>query len=317
MKIEKPGVMRSIAIVISIVAIGYFVLVFGRLWQASAFGALATRPVLAATAVACVFALLAHCVAGGAMRAILRAFGRPVSHAAAQAILLTSQFAKYLPGNVGPWIGRPVLAARFGVPVGSTLRSLVYESLLTIAVGGLVGLGLTAVRAFGTGGGIDRELVFIVGCVTLAVLVATQLVPIGERLVSRWLSRTASDDSILGRLLQLKLAMGYGLNFLLAGAGFALIAWALGIDLPLFAAIGGYALAWIAGFVVPGPPAGLGVREAVLIGLMHGSVDAESAAQLVVAHRLATTAADLAGFAIGVWLLRRAGVSRPGGTSAT
>src|SRR3546814_6780064 len=56
--------------------------------------------------------------------------------------------------------------------------------------------------------------------------------------------------------------------------------------------IGAFTTSWIAGFVVPGAPAGLGVREVVLTAWLAGALPPATAVLLVVALRIATTIAD-------------------------
>ena len=52
------------------------------------------------------------------------------------------------------------------------------------------------------------------------------------------------------------------------------------------------ALAWAAGFVVPGSSAGLGVREAVLTVALESALGAEASVVVALALRLVTTAGD-------------------------
>jgi hypothetical protein len=52
------------------------------------------------------------------------------------------------------------------------------------------------------------------------------------------------------------------------------------------------ALAWAAGFVVPGSSAGLGVREAVLIVALESALGAEASTLAALALRVVTTAGD-------------------------
>ena len=54
-----------------------------------------------------------------------------------------------------------------------------------------------------------------------------------------------------------------------------------------------FAFAWVAGFVVLGAPAGLGVREAVLIGLLSPAIGAPQAMILTILHRGLTITVDL------------------------
>src|SRR3546814_12016377 len=57
--------------------------------------------------------------------------------------------------------------------------------------------------------------------------------------------------------------------------------------------IGAFTTSWIAGFVVSGAPAGLGVRAVVLTAWLAGALPQATAVLLVVALRIATTTADL------------------------
>src|SRR3546814_18296850 len=56
--------------------------------------------------------------------------------------------------------------------------------------------------------------------------------------------------------------------------------------------IGAFTTSWIAGFVVPGAPAGLGVREVVLTAWLACALPPATAVLLVVALRIATPIAD-------------------------
>ena len=52
------------------------------------------------------------------------------------------------------------------------------------------------------------------------------------------------------------------------------------------------ALAWLVGFVTPGSSAGIGVREAVLIAALEGSLGAPASGLIALALRLVTIAGD-------------------------
>lgn len=102
------------------------------------------------------------------------------------------------------------------------------------------------------------------------------------------------------------------LNFLLLGSALAALAFVVA-DPPLTIlplAVGAFALSWVAGFLVPGAPAGLGVREAVLVALLSPSVD--RALPVVLGFRLATILGDFLSLGLG-WAL--AAKARPAPTS--
>jgi glycosyltransferase 2 family protein len=56
---------------------------------------------------------------------------------------------------------------------------------------------------------------------------------------------------------------------------------------------GSYAFAWGIGFVIPGAPAGLGVREAVLTGILSGVLPENSILVSAVLFRLVSTLGDI------------------------
>lgn len=93
--------------------------------------------------------------------------------------------------------------------------------------------------------------------------------------------------------------LAYAVNFILLGSALAAMTFTLAdpplTTLPL--AIGAFALSWVGGYLVPGAPAGLGVREGILVALLSPSVD--RALPIVLGFRLATTLGDLLSFGLG------------------
>jgi hypothetical protein len=93
----------------------------------------------------------------------------------------------------------------------------------------------------------------------------------------------------------------YVANYLLFGTGVAAMAVLL---LPSqnshwLQLTGGFALAWVVGFFAPGAPAGLGVREGLLLALLQSSYARADALAIVIAMRIATTTGDVLCFAVG------------------
>lgn len=61
-----------------------------------------------------------------------------------------------------------------------------------------------------------------------------------------------------------------------------------------------FSIAWLAGYLVPGAPAGLGVREAMMALLLSPVLGAGAAVGLGVTLRVTTTLGDALAFAIGI-----------------
>jgi hypothetical protein len=70
----------------------------------------------------------------------------------------------------------------------------------------------------------------------------------------------------------------------------------------LGASVSVVALAWLVGFATPGSSAGIGVREAVLIAALEGSLGAPASGLVALALRLVTVAGDVVFFILGMTL---------------
>lgn len=222
----------------------------------------------------------------------------PVS---AVTIVLRSNLAKYLPGNVGHYLGRAALARSAGVPMATVLASLTVETVLTLVAGllfaaacarGLLGHWL----ASGAGRGA------LLAPALLAVLLAgAALAALHRYRSAHRLPRPGTPPFLPGAGPSVGALGLYTLSF--ASLGLAVTVVARGLmpldagGFPLLA--GAFAVAWIAGFIVPGSPGGLGVREAVLVAELDPVLGGGAALTLAVLFRLVTVAGDAVAFAAG------------------
>ena len=98
----------------------------------------------------------------------------------------------------------------------------------------------------------------------------------------------------------------YGAVWLLVGTSFWLTALAFvavpTADVPRY--FGAFATAWVVGLVAIYAPGGIGVREAVLVGLLRGKIGSADALVVAAASRLVLTFVDLVGAAVGYLVLR-------------
>jgi uncharacterized membrane protein YbhN (UPF0104 family) len=62
--------------------------------------------------------------------------------------------------------------------------------------------------------------------------------------------------------------------------------------------------AWLLGFVVPGAPAGLGIREVVMIAMLEPSFGEANALLLALLYRITTVGGDAAFAALGFCMNR-------------
>jgi hypothetical protein len=129
--------------------------------------------------------------------------------------------------------------------------------------------------------------------------------------VAAGLAAALMRNSWVSPFLEIRLWLGpvalLVLSFVLAGISFYIVISAVTAAgaVPLGTAIATYAFAWAAGFVVPGAPAGLGVREAVLVALLGPLIGAPAALVSAILHRLLSAVADGSMAAVGAGLLYR------------
>jgi len=123
-----------------------------------------------------------------------------------------------------------------------------------------------------------------------------------------WISRILDAMApALGARATLAALSAYAANYILIGVGI----WAIGQTLGLGAngsyslLTAAFALGWLIGFVVPGAPAGLGVREGAMSMVLANGMAQHQIVDFVLAVRVATLAGDGICFGFGVYSLRR------------
>lgn len=186
-----------------------------------------------------------------AWRNLLIFSGQQVTRVSAIHIYGVAQIAKYVPGNVFHIAGRQVLglsAKWAGVPVA---WSAVWEIALLAFLGALFAL-LAAPLFFSAVSQFASSAVFA------AVLALVWLT--ARRFISRWVATAMIQQAIYLFICAITFS------------------WTLALIIPtgqlttaLQPAIwGAFIVAWLAGFLTPGAPAGIGVREFILALLLAG-----------------------------------------------
>ena len=243
-------------------------------------------------------------------RILLGETGRGLAPGVAEGQFMTAQIGKYLPGNVGHLLGRAALAHRDGVPAGVVARATAVEIGSLVVAGVLVsGLGVVLVpdlvAPLIAGAGLEVQVSLVRG-LAIAVL-ASALAAAALH------ARRAGGPA--GPVLAICCYMA---SFVLLGLSLlALCNLAAPEALPdPVTAIVVFAVAWTLGFVMPGAPGGIGVRDG-LIALGLGLAMSPGAAVLVAAlHRGVSVLGDVLVFGAGLALRRRLAAAEPAGRSA-
>lgn len=222
-------------------------------------------------------------------------------------IMAITQLAKYIPGNVGQHVGRAAMSMGRGIPLRPYSVSVVTEMVLAVLAAGVTGFAGCGLAGMGSSvwqkhSTVAMPFIAILACgFILAVAMGRRLAP---QLLRRLLpgARDGAAPVVLPGNGALALAfVTYVLNYAVFGTGIVIMVMLLlpGREASWLLLTGCFALAWVIGFFAPGAPAGLGVREGLLLALLQFTYSQPDALLIVIALRLATTAGDVLCFVIG------------------
>ncbi len=239
-------------------------------------------------------------LAWGFQRLIARAVTDPPGTECRE-LYFRSLLARYLPGKVGIPAVRAAGAASLGVSTEFMLTGVVLDSLSFLATGGVLGVAL----ALGPWSFLNARLAaspWAAVVPLLAVLsVVTLMIVDCARFPAPILRRLRLQGRV-GPLLPWELVLANGLLWVATSLACAAIALSLGADAEgAFLAAGAGVLSQLVGFLALPVPAGLGVREAVLVMALSPSLGPARA----LAFGLVTRAVSL-GCEVVLWLASRA-----------
>ncbi|MEA3278844.1 MAG: hypothetical protein U9Q81_26835, partial [Pseudomonadota bacterium] len=231
-------------------------------------------------AVACLF--LAR-----AWQQLLGLFGTAhISALTAAWIYAKSQIGKYVPGNVLHIVGRHFLGRTLGISHGTLALAAAGEISGLLAAASTLALIAAVVLSLGPQKG--SLLWAALGAVSAAAIAVLALPRLWSFLHRRFPDLPEPDAGSLRR--GLLGAFGLYLLFFIT-AGSILVGLVAVEKDSLTASLGAlamlvFAVSWLAGFVTPGAPAGLGIREAVIVLLLEQLGLGDEALQIALVFRL-------------------------------
>jgi len=254
--------------------------------------------------------LLAMMVSGGlAWHIALGAMGEPPKLRAAISTVLLPQIAKYLPGNVAHVVGRVALARLYGVALPRVALAMTFEVGWSI----IAAAGVATAALLAEGPRLSHALPrFPAGGIALVIAAALAAPAVGSWVLGRWrpgsLARFLGNDDIAlpGMWPTLACVVIYSASFAIGGLALDILAQG-----PLAAQesryvlmTGVFAAAWVVGYVMPGAPAGVGVREAILVASLGPIYGEATAVALALILRACSIVVDGLAFLIGMALRR-------------
>lgn len=212
---------------------------------------------------------------------LLGQFGARTSCCWAVRVYGISQIAKYVPGNIFQLAGRQAMGMAAGLAGWPLAKSAVWELGLISGTGGL--FGLLALPLLVPGLPVTASVGLLAVSIGIAVILLLRFIGVPTTRAFGW---------YVGFLV-ISALLFIGLVELLADTPVS------GVEfwLPLG---GAYVLAWLIGLVTPGAPAGVGVRELVLLFLLKSAVSEADLLLAVVMGRMVTVAGDLVFFGVSI-----------------
>lgn len=226
-----------------------------------------------------------------AWRGLLEHLGAWISADDAFRIYGYSLISRYVPGNVFQFVSRQLLSVKIGVPGRAAIQSSIWEvSLIACAgvalapfclPGAVIGIGGWVASFIGVG-------LWLAGRLTL-------ILAVGPKVAHAY-------------FLQSLYLMSAGILFVctvhvvLPGT----IGWSA-----VLRVIGAYVVAWLGGLLVPGAPAGIGVREFLLMLFLRGVVPDGGLLVVLTLGRMVAMIGDVVYFlAAFIWVRKEAAPSR-------
>jgi len=232
-----------------------------------------------------------------------------LSYRTALPVFVKANLMKYIPGNIFQYVGRNQLAIDQKLPhlevafatmldVGLTVLSagLISVIFLSSFVGELFRVHLLEYTVF----------IFLV----LAVLLVLALLLFIFRKKIKVLFRQYRHFFTGKTVAKIIISLAYYLVvLLLSGLMFLVVlTFILGEQLPFvqgFQLITAYTLAWLVGFVTPGAPAGIGIKELVMVSVTGNLLSYQTIALAMVIMRILMIIADILAFIMGRFVIAK------------
>ncbi len=233
---------------------------------------------------------------------ILQAFSnKKINRRQLYNIYLTANLGKYLPGNIMQFVGRNVLATQYDLKQKDMMLSTLQEICTTIFAGMIV------VIIFG-----HSDIIIAINYIynqysailKIGAIVFVFIIVVCISLIIKFKAKISSYiDEINIKRVTKSIIICLVINIVthLVSCSTYIILVKGSFNLPLTSAcriIGIYIIAWLVGFIIPGAPGGIGIKEAVLILLLNNIVPENIILVSVVLHRILNIIAEFLAFVL-------------------
>jgi len=251
-------------------------------------------------------------LAGLAWSILLRSMDSHWKPTKLSAMIGFTQIAKYVPGNIAQHIGRTTIALMSGMSPPLFISSVLAESILLLSASVFIGL-LSISLSSAPLPVLDLPLTNVLAVSTFIIVTSAAVLPLLIKYIPNLVRRFSCTQEKTSFTIPTPSAGAaaqafalYCLSYLVLGLSLWIIASSHGglTDINIFSLTASFSLAWLAGYLAPGAPAGLGVREGALVLLLANTGPAEHVLTVVIAARFATILSDAISFAFSAYLMK-------------
>ena len=228
--------------------------------------------------------------------------GRKIPFSAAMPVYTQSNLYKYLPGNVFQYVGRNQLAADMDISHVDVACATVLDVLFCVFWTAVISVIMLGGRIAELMSKYGKNLLIVgaAGIVLFILLILAVRLKFRDKFKA-YISRYSKAFAKENRPMLLRGAFYYLLQNAVSAAMYM---GCLALIVPkadrgeLIALTGAFLFAWIIGFVTPGAPGGIGIREGVML-FVCGDSFADRIVLFVLVMRIGSVFADVAAFIIG------------------
>lgn len=229
--------------------------------------------------------------------------GRKIPYSAAMPVYTKSNIFKYIPGNVFQYVGRNQLALDMSISHVDVACATILDVLFCVFWTGVISVILLGGKIAELLGKYGRNILIIgaAGIVLVIALIIFIRLKFRDKLKEYLLRYSkAFEKENRAKLFQ---GIFYYLahNAVSAAMYFVCLRLIIGSSASfreLAALTGAFMFAWIIGFVTPGAPGGIGIREGVML-FVCGNEFQDRVILFVLVMRIASILADVAAFIVG------------------
>lgn len=219
------------------------------------------------------------------------------------AIYGSTQIAKYIPGNIFHLPSRHLKGFQNGFQHAPLLGAAAFEMIGLLVAASLVSLAgfLAGIRT-----AISIISIAAVLCITLVSPIILRYLVTHINPLKRIQLPPGTGLDLTKRLLPIWSI--YLLFFFVANSIFFAIVRQVsgpGFTVPIPVAYATFTVSWLAGFITPGAPAGIGVREGVIILILSRYIGEPASITISILARFVTFSGDLLFYFVGLWYSSR------------